>query len=114
MTSVIDRLRKRRAYPLSIDGEKVYVRAFTKSERQEFKPLANEEESYGFVMGCGLINEDGSVMFAREEGEEAKAFAIRVEDAAELPDDTRAQICTAIVKLSEGPTIEQLKALKKN
>jgi|TARA_R110002110_G_scaffold394788_1_gene609048 hypothetical protein len=99
---------------MRIDGETIYIRAFTKAERKEFKPLANEEESYGYVMGCGLVNQDGSCLFPRDEGEDAKAFAQRVEDAADLPDDTRAQICTAIVKLSEGPTIDQLKALKKN
>ena len=114
MSDVMDRLRKRRAYPLDIGGEIIHIRSMTKGERLQLEPIQNDSESFGFVIGCGLVNEDGSALFTVEDGEGASEFGSRVEDALGLPDDTRSQISEAIARLSRGPTPEQLKALKKN
>jgi len=115
MIPELERLgQKRRSHPITICGETIYIRAFKKAERKEFEPLMDQPESYGFVLGNGLVTEDGKRVFDRVEGEDVKAFADRVEEELDLPDDTRSQIATAIVNLSKEVTAAQLRALKKN
>lgn len=113
-SAVIQRLRKRRAYPLEICGEIIHIRAVTRSEREQMKPHMAEEVSYGITLGFGLVTVDGSPVFRINDGESVEDFGERVLTEADLPDDTRTEICAAIVKLSQGPTKEQLEALKKS
>ena len=106
MSSVFDKIRKRRKWPVEIDGETVYVRALLESEHREVKPFENESESYGYAIGCCLLNDDGSQAIIRAPGEAAKEFGARVLSKLDLPTDTRAELCERIVKLATGPPLE--------
>lgn len=101
--SVIERLRKRRFYPITIDGETVHVRALLSSELKELLTFKDEEESFGFAVGSSLLNEDGSTAFTRSSDESAKEFGARVLTTLDLPTDTRAELSAKIVALSQGP-----------
>lgn len=110
--SVIDRLRKRRFYPVTIDGEVIHIRALLCSELTVVETFKNEDESIGFVIGCAVVNEDGSAAFKREPDEPAKVFGAGVLAQIDLPTDTKAELTSKILKLSDGPPKPE--DLKKN
>lgn len=112
--SVVEKLRRRRRYPVEIDGETVHVRAVTDSEKRTVMPFRDEEESFGYLIGKCLLNDDGSAVCEQQSDEDAKAFGARVLAELDLPTDTQAQLATTILKLAAGPTPEQLKAIEKN
>lgn len=108
MSGVIDKVRKRRRWPIELDGETVYVRALLESEHREVKDFETDVESYGFAIGCCLLNDDGTAVIYRNAGESAKEFGARVLLELDMPVDTRAQLCERIVKLATGPPVETL------
>lgn len=108
MSAVIDKVRKRRRWPIELDGETVYIRAMIESEHREVKDFDSDVESYGFAIGCCLLNDDGSAAISRQSGESARDFGARVLRELDLPVDTRAQLCERIVKLATGPPVETL------
>jgi hypothetical protein len=110
--SVIDRLRKRRFYPVTIDGETIHIRALLDSELRLVEPFRFEDASIGFAIGCSLLNEDKSPAFVMEETESPQQFGHRVLNTLDLPQDTKAEVRDKIVKLSEGPP--ETEDLKKN
>ena len=113
--SVVLKLQKRRKYPVAIDGQEVFVRAMLLSEQREAMKFSNDDVSLNFALGCGLLGDDGTPEFERLENETVQEFGDRVgELLADVPVDTRAQLASTIVKLTAGPTAEQLKAIAKN
>lgn len=110
--SVIDRLQKRRFYPVEIDGEKIHIRALLDSELKAVADFQNEDESIGFAIGCSLINEDKSAVFMRTAEESPKQFGARVLAEIDLPSDTKAELTGKILRLSNGPPSAE--DLKKN
>lgn len=100
--SVIDRLRKRRAYPVSIDGETIKIRAMLESELKLASEFRDDDESIGYAIGCAVLNDDGSQVFTSNM-ETPKEFGARVLLALDLPSDTKAELTSKILKLSQGP-----------
>lgn len=101
--SVIDRLRKRRAYPVSIDGEEIKIRALLESELKAVSDFRDDDESIGFAIGCSVLDADGSQMFMAKQGESPKEFGGRILAELDLPSDTKAELTSKILKLSQGP-----------
>jgi hypothetical protein len=97
-----------------IDGETVHVRALTDAERKAAMAIKYSEESFVYVIGFGLVNDDRSPVWIMQPEETAKDFGARVLADAQMPDDTRTQLVQVIFKLTTGPTPEQLKAIEKN
>lgn len=114
MTSVIDRINKRAKYPAKINGETIYLRSMKRSERLAVMQFKDDEESFGFAIGVGLLNDDGTQAIERNAGESDKEFGKRVLETLDLSDDVRSQLVTQILKLSNGPTPEQMKAIEGN
>ena len=115
--AIIKKLSRRRAYPVNVDGEKLTVRALLISEHREAMEFSEDDLSLSIAIGFGLLGDDGKPLFPRTPGEAIKDFGERVQaelDKAEVPTDTRAQLAKVIIKLSAGPTDEQIKALEKN
>lgn len=110
---IIERLRKRRKYPVTIAREEIWIRAMTQDEFKRAMALQGDEESYGMAIGFGLLDEDGeSPLFVQESGETDVDFGARVLEATGFPTDTRAELATKILKLSNGPTKTQAEKLK--
>jgi hypothetical protein len=101
--SVIDKLRKRRKYPIEIDGETINIRALRDSEIDTVTEFQNDDESIGFAIGYGVLNDDGTPAFSPLDGESPKEFGGRVLDEIDMPSDTKAEISEKIMKLSKGP-----------
>lgn len=114
MSSIIERLRRRRNYPIDIAGENIFIRSLTKFERDACEGFRDDEASIGYAIGIALVSEHGAPVIEMRDGETAQDFGSRVLTELQLPDDTRSQLIAAILKLSNGPTAEQLAALKKN
>lgn len=110
--SVIDRLRKRRKYPVIIDGETINIRALLDSEIDTVSEFQNDDESIGFAIGYGVLNDDGTMAFTPHDGESPKQFGGRVLAELDMPSDTKAEISEKIMKLSKGPLKPE--DLKKN
>lgn len=110
--SVIDKLRKRRFYPVAIDGETVHIRALLDSELKTVTEFQNEDESVGFAIGKSVLNEDSSAAFVQLADESPKQFGQRVLTEIDLPSDTKAELTSKILKLSNGPMSAE--DLKKN
>ncbi len=102
----LDRIRKRRHYPMPFDGGEVHVRALTHSEIRIVRKFSDEDESAGFVIGCALLNEDGSEKFIRGQDEDPKAFGERVMNEIDLPSDTSADLVKMITRLSQGSPVD--------
>ena len=110
--SVIERLRKRRFYPIDLDGQTIHIRAMLDSELKAVAEFRDDDESVGFAIGCALLNEDKSAAFVRAADETSKQFGARVLEELDLPSDTKAEITGKILKLSNGPLKDD--ELKKN
>lgn len=109
---VIERLQKRRKYPVTVAGEEIWIRAMTQDESKRAMEFANEEESFGLLIGFGLLNESGDPIFTVDSGEADVDFGRRVLDATDFPTDTRAELAEKILRLTKGPTKEQLEKVK--
>lgn len=103
MSTTIERLRKRRCYPVEIDGEKIHIRALLTSEQSELMEIRDQDESFGYALGCALVNDDRSPVYTRVETESALQFGARVLTDIDLPTDTRAELTDLILKLTAGP-----------
>lgn len=112
MSGVIDKLRKRRFYPVTIGGETVHIRGMVFAEHKEVESFGDSAESWGYAIGCCLLNEDGTLVVSRQADESAKDFGARVLAELNLSDDTRGELIASIVKLSNGPP--KIEALAKN
>lgn len=110
--SVIDRIRKRRFYPVQIGGEAIHIRAMLDSELNIVSQFKNEDESIGYAIGCALLNDDQSQAIAATPDETPKQFGARVLKELDLPSDTKAEIVAKIMRLSQGPLKDD--ELKKN
>ena len=108
MSTVIERLRKRRAYRKSIAGEAVVLRAMSNKEVEGLESLTDDKAIQGAVVGCCLLNEDESPVFTRAKDEDFQAFGNRVWAELDWPSDTMADVSTAAAKLSRGGNIEEL------
>ena len=106
--SVIQRLQKRRFYPVTIDGETVHIRAMLQSEQREVLAVKDDTESVGFVIGVGLVNEDRTPVFVRSSGESVVDFGKRVLDELDWPTDTRSELVDKILRLSNGPPVASI------
>lgn len=107
--SVVQKLRKRRAYTVTIAGESVLIRSLLNSEFDAIMEFRDENESIGAAIGFGLLNDDETPAFTRLTDESSKAFGGRVLKDLDVPLDTRKELSDKILKLTvEGPTVEKL------
>ena len=113
MSDVMDIVRKKRVWPHDIDGDVVHIRPLKQTEQAAGLSFKEDDSSFGYVIGIGLAHPDGSPVFLQLPEEDPKAFGDRVLLEADMPVDTRTELTLAILRLSNGPTQEQLKALKK-
>lgn len=120
MASIIERLCKRRCYPVSLpNGEKIFVRALTLGELQAVDSLPPELAT-PFSLGCALVDDAGNpelprgVVQSQEKGggpmpESNLEYAQRMIQAlAGMPTDSLMAAAEAIGKLQHTPSVEEL------
>lgn len=112
MTGVLDKLKKRRSYPVTIDGETVNVRSLTIGELQRMESVEGDDKA-GFVLGCALLETDGQRSFIQGAEESDAEFGKRVLAASvDIPTDNLSALKDAINKLSNN--IPPQETIRKN
>lgn len=107
---IVQKLRKRKCYPVTIGEETIHVRPLTLGELSQLDGLQGARQIAGFYFGCSLVDDSGEPAFKRVEGETLDAFAERVaNDLQDIPQDTLHLIRQAIEKASNVPSLESLK-----
>lgn len=111
MASVLEKLAKRRCYPITVqNGEPVHVRALTFGELRALESLP-QQLSGGFIFGVGVVTDTGEQAIPILEGETHQQFAERVSDILvdhEIPTDTLRDVNEAIIKLMKVPPVEDI------
>lgn len=109
MTSVVDKIRKRRNYKVTIGTDEVTLCALSLADRKRVDSLDEALDKSFFAIGRGLCHDDGSEAFPRVPGEDDKTYAIRVQtELAEIPTDTFVEIAAAINRIGSVPKLETL------
>lgn len=108
--SVIDKIRKRRFYPVTLsDGSTRHVMSLTGWHKVAMQNLESPDSQLAFALGCCLVRENGERRFEREPDETPAAFALRVQDeTAELSFADISELVTAINKVTKTPDAETL------
>lgn len=99
MASVFDRIARRKAYPVELNGGTLFVCEPTLGQVKQVQKLDGEQAT-GLALAFCVVNEDGSPVFTQgcEEGNEQ--FADRVlKDASVLTPSEMTAISNAIFKL---------------
>jgi hypothetical protein len=104
LSQVIAKARRRQFYPVKIHEEfTAHFRAPNNSDRESLNDFNHDVESFGYLIGVCWLNEDGSTVFTHDPQESPKEFGARVLKEADLPEDTRSRMITAILKLAADP-----------
>ena len=111
MSSVMDRLRKRRHFPVKLDEEStVYVRPMTQGEIWRMDAFNSDSRLMnGFCLACAVVDDAGQALCARNEGESDQDFAARgAEFFADIPTDTLSTLIEGIRDADKVPSVEKL------
>lgn len=113
--SVVDRIRKRAFYPLTlVNGEKIHLRALTHQQLQVARSFSEKESSIGYAIGCSLLEDNGDAVFVCEHNESPEQFGERVMVTIELGRDVQQQIVAKIFEITNEPEKVKAEALAKN
>jgi hypothetical protein len=104
--STLDKIKKRRAFPVTIGDETVSIRAMSKADIKRLSDLTDAPDE--FILGLVLLDDVGNPAFAPNEGESDRAFAERVAaETVDVPHITKKEIYAAVRKVS-GYIVEEL------
>jgi hypothetical protein len=107
MSSVIDRVRKRRKCPVQIGDETVYVRGMTWAEWELIQPVKEEAWSNGIAIGWCLLEDDGKPVFTREPTEDLETFGKRVLADLDMEIGTGLYLSAKIMRATQEPPDEK-------
>lgn len=107
MSNVLERLRKKRAFPVMIDGQEFHVRTPTIGELRRLDAMTADNRT-GFLVGCTLCSDASGVQeIPKQADEEDAKWAERVLDAlADVPTETIRALSDGVAKISQTPTLE--------
>jgi hypothetical protein len=109
LSKTIDRLLKRRCHKVTIGDEDYYLKALTIADGNQIAKFANQDDGTYWTLGRALVESDGAEVFPRQTGESPEEYANRLGEAfAELPQDTLAELMTAVIKLARPPSMDTL------
>lgn len=113
--SVVDRIRKRAFYPLTlVNGETIHLRALTNQQLQLARSFSEKEASVGFAIGCSLLEDNGDAVFVCEHDESPEQYGERVLAALDLVRDVQQQIVAKIFEITNEPEKVKAEAILKN
>lgn len=108
MSDVLNRIKKRRCYPVEVGGGTVHVRSLTRGELDRMTALEKDAKT-DFVLGCVLVSSAGEPEFVPEEGESDVDFAKRIKAAVlDVDTETIAAITEAVGKIGKVTATEAL------
>lgn len=108
MTSVVDKIQKRRFFPVELDWITLHIRPMGAWERHDLRGLEYRDQLV-FAIGCCLVNEDRSRAFERQQNESVAEFVLRVRNATlDLSPDEVTLLTEAITKVTRPPPAETI------
>lgn len=107
MSDVLNRLKKKRAYPVEVDGESYFVRPLTIGELMRLDTIERESKT-GFLIGCALCRDvSGEQEMPRTESESDSDWAKRVLIMiADVPTETIRALSEGVATVGRTPNIE--------
>ncbi len=104
MSKLIERIQKRKKWPVKLGEDTIYIRALVKREQREAQEVSDPILRGYFIFGCILLEDDGSMTFTRAAGESPTDFAARVGEVMDsVPEDSQAAIANALTKAQTVP-----------
>ena len=108
MSDVLAKIKKRRCYPVEVGGGTVHVRSLTRGELDRVGKLEGSAQT-AFVVGCVLVDADGSPALPKLPNETDEAYASRLLlETEDVDSETVAAITAAVGKIGKAPTLETL------
>lgn len=99
---VLDKIRKRMKYPVTLpNGEVIHIRSADIGERIRANSL-EELTKIGFMIGCSLVEDDGSPVFTFKDKETDAEFGMRVSLECGLDPEAMDAIGEALKKLGKS------------
>lgn len=121
-SDLLGKLHKRACHPVQLSNrETVHCRSMTIAELRELDSLPKVDQPTAdkpdlsefrtpFVMGCVIVNADGSQGFPRLPDEDARAFATRMLDVLkDVATENIAAISEVVGKIGKVPGADTLK-----
>lgn len=107
MSNVLDRLKKKRGYPITIDGETYHARSLTLGELRRLEAIPHDQKT-GFVVGCALCQDvDGQPEFPRNPDETDLDWATRIMgEVDDIPTETLRSISQGVADIGRTPKVE--------
>jgi hypothetical protein len=104
--SMLDKLKRRRVFPVQIGDETVFVSAMSKADITRLQNAADAPAE--LILGLSLVDEKGQPEFTLLEGESDTDFGKRIAElTADVPEITKSEIYAAVRKVS-GYVTEEL------
>ena len=113
MPTILERLARRRHYPVPINDETFYVRSLTLGECDDVDKLPDDLKT-PYAIGCALTDEGGNQPLPRtkkEDGSEPSTaeYAQNILDALQIvPPDALVKLTEAIWKVTKAAPVEDL------
>lgn len=111
MSAVLEALKKRMKYPVDFGDQKFFVRAMKPDEIDGLKSISGESAAQCAFLGCCLLEEDGSQVMPRNDGESFSDFAARAVDVFQggVPMDLFHALRKGVEKATNPPSDEVLR-----
>lgn len=105
--SVLAKIRKRNSYPVELSVGTVHVRPLGYWEKASLSSINDPNARVQFIVGCCLVEADGSRAFAMSADETPAMFAGRVREAtSDLDGDDISALADAVMKATKTPDME--------
>lgn len=76
MSDSLNRLKRKRANRITVGDDVFFVRTLTIGELKQMDGISGDDKT-AYVVACALVNEDGSQVIKRNEGESSTDYAKR-------------------------------------
>lgn len=107
--SVIQRVQKRRKYPITVDGDTIYLRTLSYEDAELIDTITEPVDKLFYAVGQAMIEDSGEPAFPPIAGETPSEFAARAKAALKgMGQDTLKEISEAITKITKAPSTEAI------
>lgn len=101
-SSILGKLRKKRGFPVSVQGEDYFIRSLTLGELRRLESLPVESKT-AFALCCALCaNAEGQPAFPKDDAEDDAKWAQRIaDDISDVPTETIRALSQAVADIGK-------------
>jgi hypothetical protein len=109
MKSVLEKIQRRRFFPVEVDGETVHLKSLGFQDALAIDSLADNGDKVLYALGCSLLEEDGVPAIKRGDGESVQQYVARVRElTVDMPPSIGKQLSEAITKITKTPSLDTI------